>query len=711
MFTTRFRPTAYLSDGARKRLTISAAEAPQDRGRIFDLEIANQTGESLSIERVKLFSVELGVKTLEVFRQGFVMPSDPSGFYVLEPGRKTPPAGRWKPACHGDWDFFSHTLVVTKLPRRNKMALLAFTTCNRFEGYFILNTRGKTVSLSAWCYLEGIKLSPGERIRLEQIMVAEDADFNRCLETYAEYVGRLHGAILPKRTLTGWMDWQYYRRDKTQKDIVRNVKALKLLKDQGYPLDYVIIDGGWCAHNSEWLGKCEKFPSGMKKLSRIVRKHGLRLGLWLAPYITNVKTRVVREHPEWLVKDARTGKPLYLPGSNVGPCHLLDFTVPEALEWLRNIVRVMVKEWKIGYLKLDGPRMAFYERGAFHNRNMTAIEEVRRSLEVIREECGRDVIVEGEGIYLPAVGLVETQRTTQDNHPYWRAPETGGPLLKENMKNDLLSAFLHNRFWHNLRENVILRDFPSPLHALGRRAPNAKEPVLPENELILQLSATALVGGAMFLTDPMDELQRNPKKIELISRFLPHYEPTHCRSIDVFKGGKQPSLYYVPIERDFEQWFVLGVFNWEDTYQDYRVPVRRFAGQGSWHAFDYWNEEYLGLCRDQLDVGNVPAHGCKVIALRRNLRRPQLMGTNMHILQGAVDIQTCTFARNRLQIMVGHFMQKERKLFIRYPRRYMFNRIETNAKDYLVDARKKGILTIQFNGRKRTDFRLWWRKR
>lgn len=37
--------------------------------------------------------------------------------------------------------------------------------------------------------------------------------------------------------------------------------------------------------------------------------------------------------------------------------------------------------------------------------------------------------------------------------------------MRENLKNDLFSAFTHNKFWHNHRENVIIRDFLSPFHA------------------------------------------------------------------------------------------------------------------------------------------------------------------------------------------------------------------------------------------------------
>ena len=81
----------------------------------------------------------------------------------------------------------------------------------------------------------------------------------------------------------------------------------------------------------------------------------------------------------------------------------------------------------------------------------------------------------------------------------------------------------------------------------------------------------------------------------------------------------------------------------------------------------------------------------------------------MHILQGAVELNSVSFEKDVLEIDVGHFMQRERRITIWHPSRYKLDRVETNAKDYLFDARERNLLAIQFNGRKRTTFKLKWR--
>ncbi|MHC4873617.1 MAG: alpha-galactosidase, partial [Planctomycetota bacterium] len=460
MQNIKFKPEAILKSGKTVKLKCKSEKKHIGGIDLYKVVLVNTTDRKISIKRVKLFEEGVAVSNLKVFRQGFYMPSEPKGFYDLKAGIKVPEIKNWHPPYLSAWEFMSHTMCVYA-GKGKKKTLLGFTEFNNYESYFVFKTRGREIKISAWSNLDNITLAPDQELEMESIAVYSDTDFSKCLSKYTDYVAETCNAVLPEETVTGWIDWQYYREEKCEKDILENSKALSRLKKQGFPLDYIIVDGGWCRYASEWLEPCKKFPSGMKKLSARVRKEGFKLGIWFAPYITNVKTRVVKEHPEWLVINEKTGKPLYKENSNVGPCHIIDFSIPEALDWLRDIVRTMVRDWKVGYLKLDGPNMSHYWGGVFNLPDSTAVQQVRKSLEVIYEECKGKVIIEGEGIYGPSIGCVHTQRTTQDNHTYWYDSDTGRPVVKENLRNDLLSAFTHNKFWHNHRENIILRDFPS----------------------------------------------------------------------------------------------------------------------------------------------------------------------------------------------------------------------------------------------------------
>ena len=675
----------------------------------IQVSIGARAGLSAGLSQVRLFDADLGVPSLEVYQEQYYMPGNSRGFRRLDAGRKPPP-NKWWGATHGnEWELLCHPMTVIQLSPRRRV-LVGFATGSTYEAYLLFNTRGPTIRLSAWCNLYGRLAGPGRPLTMEELVVIRGQTFAECAEAYAHHVAGRAGARVPKATVGGWSDWQYWREEKTEKDLLESLPVLAKLRRQGFPIRYLIVDGGWCDHASEWLSPCPKYPSGMKKIAARLRRDGLELGLWLAPYLTNVHTNVVKQHPEWLVLDAAKDEPLTRKTSNVGPCCMLDFTAPGALDWLRNVVRTFVRDWKIGYLKLDGPSLAHYLGGRFHDDSFTPIEVIRRGLEVIRQECGEGVIVEGEGLFGPSIGLVDTQRVSQDNHPFWYDRQ-GHPCLKENLANELLGSYMHGVYWHNHRENVILRDFLSPFHAWGGEGDRAKDCMLSENELRSYLSGAVLSGGAMLLTEPMAQLARSPSRMDLIGRFLPHYEGGRCRAIDAFRGdGRQPAIYAMRVERDFETWHVVGIFNLDDQYEDFELDLEPIAGKGAFHVFEYWNQEYLGRRRGTLAVRDVPAHGCKILSIRRATGRPQLVGSGMHILQGAVDIAECGFDRDTLRIAVVHPVQKDRTLFIWRPSSRILSGVKTNARDYLVDARDKRILRIHFNGRRRTEFELRWKR-
>lgn len=201
----------------------------------------------------------------------------------------------------------------------------------------------------------------------------------------------------------------------------------------------------------------------------------------------------------------------------------------------------------------------------------------------------------------------------------------------------------------------------------------------------------------------MEELLRNPQKIKLISQFLPHYNAT-AKPLDLFISGKQPSIFQLPVIRSFESWHIIGIFNWDDKYENFNIPLEQFAPDSEWHAFEFFEEKYLGNFKSEIPVNNIVAHGCRLLAVRKKTDVPQLLGTNMHLYQGAVDIDDVSWGNDELRIKISHFSQNEKSTYIYYPDNYCLKNIETDAKDFIVDDRKNNLLKIQFNGNKRTFF-------
>ena len=228
----------------------------------------------------------------------------------------------------------------------------------------------------------------------------------------------------------------------------------------------------------------------------------------------------------------------------------------------------------------------------------------------------------------------------------------------------------------------------------------------------VQLTVGTMTGGAMLLNEPMDELLRDADARGRLAAFgvLPHAEGTRCIPLDPFpKGGGAPSIWATRVVRDFETWWVVAVFNWADAFQDYTVPLDALEVGGGVHAYEFWRQEYAGRFRGEIVVKDVPAHGCRLFSVRRALRTPQVLGTNMHILQGATEIEDWAFQDDALEITVRHWFGENRRIALKAPKTMRVAEVTTDAWDYLVDGREAGVVILHFNARRgarRTTFRV-----
>lgn len=440
--------------------------------------------------------------------------------------------------------------------------------------------------------------------------------------------------------LTGWSDWQYYRRKITAKNVTANIAALARGR---YPLQYLLIDDGFQREFGEWIETNTKFPKGLGWLSRFVRRHGFDLGLWIAPLTAGADSDLARKHPEWLVKN-RTGA-IRVSHSHMGAVVALDFTHPGAQRWLRDLVRRLVREFHTRWIKLDGPILRYIEHGKFYDAQATPVTMIRRALEIVRQAAGpakadgSGVIIEGEGYYAPTFGLVDTQRVTQDIQPEW-------PRLKETTRDNLASVHLHRRFWINNPDAFLLRDTPSPHRGLP---PGQRECVLRGAELELEITALALTGGVVMLTDNMPILK--PARAALLDRFVPPY-PQAAQPIDAdFLKSPYAERFALAVNTAWGSWTVGACFNWEDRPRTMTWPLPQ--GLKNAVVVDFWRETVLPVNGGAVRV-TVPAHGVRLFRVCARptgsaARRPALVGVIRHITQGGVEIGGVAATADRLR--------------------------------------------------------------
>ena len=77
----------------------------------------------------------------------------------------------------------------------------------------------------------------------------------------------------------------------------------------GKGLGRLIAEGWQGDWRSEQTSK-DKFPSGLKGAADAARQRGLVPGLWVAPWAADKRSKLARQHPEWMLR-----KPLVRPAA------------------------------------------------------------------------------------------------------------------------------------------------------------------------------------------------------------------------------------------------------------------------------------------------------------------------------------------------------------------------------------------------------------
>jgi alpha-galactosidase len=255
---------------------------------------------------------------------------------------------------------------------------------------------------------------------------------------------------------TGWCSWYHYYTGVTEADILENLAAIGSAE---LPVDVIQLDDGWQAEVGDWLAYSDRFASLADLASRI-RDTGRRPGIWVAPFLVGARSRVAREHPEWLVGGAAA--PVDAGHNWDQALYALDITHAGAADYLRTVFGRLAElgfdYFKLDFLyagALDGPRAA-----ESHAGGARPLSAYRAGLQLIRDALGPGPYLLGSGApMLPTVGMVDAVRVSADISPDFE-PDGGDPSRPSQFGATLSTvgrAFQHGRFWVNDPDCVLAR--------------------------------------------------------------------------------------------------------------------------------------------------------------------------------------------------------------------------------------------------------------
>lgn len=106
-------------------------------------------------------------------------------------------------------------------------------------------------------------------------------------------------------------------------------------------------DGHWWDSVGEWLPSQKRFPGGIREIIQYIRSKGMIPGLWLELEVMGTKCPLVSKVPrEWFFQ--RNGKPVVDHSR-----YQLDFRNPEVRAYAWKVIRRLVEEYGVGYIKMD----------------------------------------------------------------------------------------------------------------------------------------------------------------------------------------------------------------------------------------------------------------------------------------------------------------------------------------------------------------------
>jgi alpha-galactosidase len=549
--------------------------------------------------------------------------------------------------------FASDDVGVLFDPVLGRSLLAGVVTARDFISQVVVDATAR--SLDARCLADGIALQPGETAWSERFAIDLAGHPNEQLERYGDALGRMMRARVPERTPSGWCSWYYFFTGVTEDDIIRNLRFLEQHRRE-LPIETVQIDDGYQADIGDWLTANEKFPHGMQWLATEIKRAGYTPGLWLAPFLLAESSKTFAAHPDWVVR-GDDGEPALAQHNWQRRNYGLDGSHPEARAWLTELFRAICDGWGYEYVKIDFLFGAAIT-GRRQDPDATRIRAYRAALQAVREGVGPERFILGCGsLMAPSVGIFDGNRIGPDVAPFWRfltTEERAQPRPRGRTPDDLLSAetairntmtrsWMHGRLWANDPDCLLVRtDFTK----------------LTLDEVRTLAATIGLSGGMMLSSD--DLVKVPPERLELISMLLPVL-PEAARAADLLERD-MPERFEVAFDRDFDPLRVVALFNFDDDARDLTLALPA----GRWHAFELWDERYLGIVDGEVRFAGVAAHGSRVLALRPADGAPRAVGTTGHVGMGVLDITGQRFEERDgvLTVEVGPAGKRVRRVYL-----------------------------------------------
>ena len=515
-------------------------------------------------------------------------------------------------------------------------------------------------------------------------------------EAYNHYAEMLGHSAKPKslnRVFSGWCaqdgEDELVNDAKISEQIEQITK--NRLSDPSLPggFEYVQIGKGWEASAGSFQADAQKFPKGMKSVADQIHAKGLKAGILFTPFCVETNSKLLRTHPEYFLQERNTKKPasITLPedGKEVA---VLDVSQPGAQEHVRENIRKLIDEWGYDLVKADllaystGP-LAELNNFVAHDASLTTVELYRLGVQLLNQiinENDKDIVLAACNTCRgPSIGDFVLNETASGYSGYigeadWESPQGLKPIANAHAAH----LPIYGNAWTNEFGSLTVNE-PLPL-----------------NEALIATTMAGMSGGVVTCGDDFTTLK--PERAELLAKIFPLIGDSAI-PVDLYES-KFPQIWNLPVTSPNESYNVVGVFNWTDRMADvdFNLESLGLARSRYYLVHDFWNREFLGNVRERVSLFDIPSRSVKLLCLRAEQNVPQLLATDIHLTQGAVDVLSAGWDKRSQSFLAVCKPPRRSKatLFIHVPQGFVPAAISCYGADYHFRWDRQ-IYEIEFN--------------
>lgn len=537
----------------------------------------------------------------------------------------------------------SYAWLALAEPQSRNGLVAGWLTHDRASGVLFTKVQEGKVQLEARSDYGRLRLLPKQKTNSEILALGYFNDARLGLESWANAVAQVYKIQLPPQPV-GYCTWYSDKhRGASDEEHLAEISEYAKQNLKPFGFDFVQIDDGWQLGDAKGNGPKKNFTqynekgaykSGMRATADTLRKQGLTPGLWFMPFAGTHNDPWFADKQDLFVKHTGTPAGLATPYDTAWGGTSLDMTNPQAQKYVADIARRISKEWGYKYFKMDGlytgiaVKQVYVNSGykeddfgdaIFSNPNKTNIEAFRDGLKIVRNAAGRDVFFLGCTMtqnmrsFGGSIGLVDAMRIGPDNNGSWKGWVGASPVFGSRY------YFLNNRIWYN---------DPDPFYLRGS---------IPLEEARTIASWPTIAGQLNSSSDWLPDF--TPERLDILRRTMPSHH-ANARPVDFFEN-ELPRLWQVTDQSSGPRRDVLALYNWNNEEADLNVFLARceLPTDVEYVAFDFWANKFVPPFRGSV-LSTVPAHGCRILAVRAVGDRPILLSTSRHITQGIVDVKS-----------------------------------------------------------------------